>query len=109
MSSHEEPDGDEGDIGEVRVALDPRDIKESAMRRIFTEMVRREAMRKKQASKRPPEMQKEMEEEADEESSKLAKLHEDGKGKSNKIPVTDEDLSDEAAEEVKKKSKKEYA
>lgn len=106
--SDEMKEDDDDDIGEVRVALDPRDIKESAMRRIFTEMVRREAMRKKQASKRSPEVQKEMEDEADEESSKLAKLHEDGKGKSNKIPVTEEDLPEGASEEPKK-PKKEYA
>lgn len=104
MSDDKMDDDDEGFL-DIKVAVAPGDVRPPVIRKLFEDMVRREVMRRKQANKRDPEMQKDLAEEADSEAEKLASLHESSRGKSNSIPVTDEDVSEDTAYEAKKRAK----
>ncbi len=86
--------------------FDLSDLKESAVRRMLMSALKRDGQRSKPSHKRDEDVQKEIEEEDDEENSKLADLHSSSKGEASPIPVTEEDLSDDAAEEMKKKPAK---
>jgi hypothetical protein len=90
----------------MEIEFDLSDLKESAVRRMLMSAMKRESSRSKPAHKRDEDTQKEIEEEDEEENSKLADLHSDSKGEANPLPVTEEDMSEEAAEELKKKAKK---
>lgn len=86
----------------MEIEFDLSDLKESAVRRMLLAAIKREGERSKPAHKRDSEVQDEIEEESDEESEKLSELHSSSKGEANPIPVTEEDLSESAAEEAKK-------
>lgn len=90
------------------------DIKPSALRRMLTQAVRLESNRSKPLHQRKSKAELEIEdddatEESDEEMEKLANLSEEKKGKAADVPLADEDMSDEAMEELtppKKAAKK---
>lgn len=81
------------------------DIKPSALRRMLTQAVRLEANRSQPLHKRKSKEQLAVDdddatEEADDEMEKLADLSEEKKGKAAGVPLTDEDMSDEAMDEL---------
>jgi len=82
--------------------IDLSDLKESAVRRMLREAISKETDRSKPASKRDKELQAELEEAADDENDKLVEMSA-SKGESSPIPVSEEDVSDEANDSLKKK------
>lgn len=87
----------------MELEFDLSDFKEAAVRRMLASALKREAGRKKPYHKRDPEIQKEIEDEEDDEDESMAEL-ESSKGEANPLPVTEEDMSEETADNLKKKA-----
>lgn len=84
--------------------IDVSDLKESAVRRMLREAICTESNRslplhKRNQQKLEAEAPDEDSEEADEENEKLVQLSEEH-GKPAEIPMTDEDISEEAGEKL---------
>jgi hypothetical protein len=94
---------------ELEFSID--DIKPAALRRMLTQAIRTEGNRSKPLHKRKSKEELEVEdddatEEADDEMDKLADLSEEQKGKASDVPMEDEDMSDEAMDELPVKEPK---
>ena len=81
------------------------DLKPDAVRRMLTQAIRAESNRSQPMHKRKSKEELAVDnddatEEADEEMEKLADLSEEKKGKATDVAMDDEDMSDEAMDEI---------
>ena len=97
----------------LELEFDFDDLKPAALRRMLTQAIRTEENRSKPLHKRKSKEELEPKdddasEEADEEMDKLAALSAEKKGEASDVPMEDEDMSDEAMDELppQKKPKK---